>query len=109
MQNGQRFVVMYLLYRGTDVLAAIETIAGGDRAAVQEQGDRPDPGEGPADAAAAGEAAAAGRGWKRKVNIPETDEDNTQSEVWTGTGAGVSARDIPEHSEGDTSVGGRAR
>lgn len=58
MQNGQRFVVMYLLYGSTDVLAAIETVAGGDRAALQEQRDRPDPGEGPADVAAAGEVAA---------------------------------------------------
>lgn len=107
MQNGQRFVVMYLLYRGTNVLAPIETVAGGDRAAVQEQGDRPDPGEGPADVAAAGEAATPRRGWKRKVNIPETDEDNTQSEVWAGTSAGVSARDISEHSERDSSVGWR--
>lgn len=44
------------------MLAPIETVAGGDRAAVQEQGDRPDPGEGPADVAAAGEAATPRRG-----------------------------------------------
>lgn len=62
MQNGQRFVVMYLLYRGTDVLAAPEAVAGGDRAAVAQQGDRPDPGEGPSDATAAGQTAVARRG-----------------------------------------------
>lgn len=40
MQNGQRFVVMYLLYGGSYVLVAPKTVAGGDRAALQEQGNR---------------------------------------------------------------------
>lgn len=59
MQNGQRFVVMYLLYGGSDLLAASEAVAGGDRAAVQEQRDRQDPRERQANAPAAGEAVAA--------------------------------------------------
>lgn len=59
MQNGQRFVVMYLLYRGSDLLATPEAVAGGDRAEVQEQRDRQDPREGQADAAAAGEVVTA--------------------------------------------------
>lgn len=40
MQNGQRSVVMYLLYGGSDLLAASEAVSRGDRAAVQKQGDR---------------------------------------------------------------------
>lgn len=62
MQNGQRFVVMYLLYGGSDLLATPKAVAGGDRAAVQEQGDRQGPGERQADAAATGEAVVARSG-----------------------------------------------
>lgn len=108
MQNGQRFLVMYLLYRGADMLATFETVAGGDRTKVQEQGDRQDTRERQTDAAAAGETVAARRGWKRKVYIPEADEDHTQSEVRARAGAGIPARDLPEYREGDPSVSGRA-
>lgn len=109
MQNGQRFVVMYLLYRGSDLLAAPETITGGDRTALQEQGDRQNTWEGQTNATAAGQVVATWSGWKRKINIPETDEDNTQSEVRAGTGAGVPACDIPEHSERHPGASGRER
>lgn len=58
MQNGQRSVVMYLLYRSPNMLAAAQTVAGGDRAAIQEQRDRQDSREGQTDAAASGQTLA---------------------------------------------------
>lgn len=91
------------------MLAATETVSRRNRATLQEQRDRQNTGEGQADIAAAGEVASTGRGWKRKVNIPQTDENHTQSEVWAGISAGISACHIPEHCEGYTSVSGRKR
>lgn len=63
------------------VLPALQIQPGGDRAALQEPGDRPDAGEGSADVPPAGEAAAARGGRERQVDIPQADADHSWDQV----------------------------
>lgn len=63
------------------VLSAFQIQPGGDRAALQEPGDRPDAGERSADVSPAGEAAAARRGGERQVDIPQADADYSRNQV----------------------------
>lgn len=67
-------MVMYLL-------PALQVQPGGDRAALQESGDRPDVGEGPASVSPASQAAAARGGRERQVDIPQTDADHSRDQI----------------------------
>jgi len=63
------------------VLPAFQIQPGGDRAALQESGDRSDAGKGPTNVSPTGQTAAARRRGERQVDIPQTDADHSRDQV----------------------------
>lgn len=108
-QNGQRFTVMYLLYGGSDLLAATQAVARGDRTEIQKQRDRQITGERQAGLAQASEIATLGCRGKWQVYFPQADAHHSQGQVRSRAGEGVPARYIPERRARYTSFGGRSR
>lgn len=63
------------------LLPTLQVESGGDRATLQEPGDRPDAGEGSAGISPAGETTAPWSGRERQVYIPQTDADHSWDQI----------------------------